>query len=86
MWPTVLARLTASSIHNYSIYQQIDLRCSSVEHTGDDYEADMAAVAANPRDTTVVGGAAAAGNPLEARAEGERWREVPVAFGVLSRT
>ena len=34
VWPTVLARLTASNIHNYSIYRHGDLLFSYFEYTG----------------------------------------------------
>ena len=48
VWPAVLARLTASNIHNYSIYRHGELLFSYFEYTGEDYDADMASVAADP--------------------------------------
>ena len=48
VWPTVLSRITASNIHNYSIYRYGELLFSYMEYTGDDLEADMAAMAADP--------------------------------------
>ena len=49
VWPDVLARIAASNVTNYSIYRHGDLLFSYFEYVGDDYEADMAAMAADPR-------------------------------------
>ncbi|HHU12179.1 MAG TPA: L-rhamnose mutarotase [Clostridiaceae bacterium] len=46
-WPEVLDRLTKSHVENYSIYLAGDLVFAYFEYTGDDYEADMAAIAAD---------------------------------------
>lgn len=47
-WPGVLQRLSASNIRNYSIFLRDGVLFSYLEYVGDDYEADMAAVAADP--------------------------------------
>jgi L-rhamnose mutarotase len=46
--PGVLARLTASGISNYSIYLHADVLFGYFEYVGDDYERDMALIAADP--------------------------------------
>lgn len=46
-WPGVLARLRESHIHNYSIYHHDGWLFSYFEYTGDDYEADVAKIAAD---------------------------------------
>lgn len=48
VWPDVLARLHASNIRNYTIFLRDGLLFSYLEYIGDDFEADMAAVAADP--------------------------------------
>lgn len=48
VWPSVLDRIARSNVHNYSIFLHDGLLISYFEHRGDDYEADMAAMAADP--------------------------------------
>jgi L-rhamnose mutarotase len=48
VWPEVEERLRASHLSNYSIFLHGDLLLAYFEYTGDDYEADMAAIAADP--------------------------------------
>ena len=80
VWPTVLARLTASNIHNYSIYRHGELLFSYFEYTGDDYDADMAAMAADPETQRWWAVQEPLQSPLEDRAEGEWWKELPEIF------
>ena len=47
VWPEVLDRLHASGIRNYTIYLHDGWLFSHFEHVGDDYAADMAAIAAH---------------------------------------
>ncbi|MDX6346510.1 MAG: L-rhamnose mutarotase [Streptomyces sp.] len=47
-WPGVLAKLRAVHIRNYSIYLRDGVLFSYLEYDGDDYDADMAAMAADP--------------------------------------
>ena len=82
VWPTVLARLTASHIHNYSIYRHGDVLFSYFEYTGDDYDADMAAVAADPETQRWWAVQEPLQRPLEDRAAGEWWKELPEIFHV----
>ena len=46
-WPAVLDRLRRSNITNYTIYRYGELLFSYYEYRGDDYEADLAAIAAD---------------------------------------
>lgn len=48
VWPGVLATLTRHHVTNYSIYRYGEELFSYFEYTGDDYDADMAAIAADP--------------------------------------
>jgi L-rhamnose mutarotase len=48
VWPEVEARLSRSNIGNYSIFVHGDLLFGYFEYTGDDLDADLAAIAADP--------------------------------------
>jgi L-rhamnose mutarotase len=48
VWPEVLAALKRSNVSNYSIFLRDGLLFAYFEYTGDDYEADMARIAADP--------------------------------------
>lgn len=47
-WPGVLAAIDAANIRNYSIYRHEDILFAYFEYIGDDFEADMAQMAADP--------------------------------------
>ena len=80
VWPEVLARLAASHVHNYSIYRFGALLFSYFEYTGDDYEADMAAIAADEATKRWWAVQEPLQRPLESRAPGEWWQELPEVF------
>jgi len=48
IWPTVAATLKKANIQNYSIFRYENLLFAYMEYTGNDYEADMALIAADP--------------------------------------
>ena len=48
VWPEVEAALSAHHVTNYSIFIIEDTLFGYYEYTGDDYEADLAAVDADP--------------------------------------
>ena len=47
-WPGVLAMITECNLRNYSIFRMGEEVFSYFEYVGDDYEADMAKMAADP--------------------------------------
>ncbi len=49
VWPEVLATIRACNIHNYSIFLKDDYLFSYFEYSGDDFDADMAKMAADPK-------------------------------------
>ncbi len=49
VWPQVLATITACHICNYTIFRHGTLLFAYFEYTGDDYLADMARMAADPK-------------------------------------
>lgn len=48
VWPKVLAMIQECNIRNYSIYLTGDTLFSYFEYTGEDFEADMKKMAADP--------------------------------------
>jgi len=49
VWPEIEQRISASNITNYSIFVLGDRLAAYFEYTGDDFAADMAAMAADPK-------------------------------------
>ena len=47
-WPEVLKTITDCNLRNYSIFRHGDLVFAYFEYVGEDYEADMAKMAADP--------------------------------------
>ena len=82
VWPDVLARISASNVTNYSIYRHGDLLFSYLEYVGDDFEADMAAMAADPVTQRWWAICEPLQLPLVDRAVGEWWKELPEVFHV----
>ena len=75
-WPDVLKRLKASNIQNYSIYYRDGWLFSYFEYVGNDYEADMAKMAADPTTQEWWAVCEPCQEPLSTRAEGEWWAEM----------
>jgi len=48
VWPDVLKMITACNLRNYSIYHAGGRLFTYVEYIGEDFEADMAKMAADP--------------------------------------
>ncbi len=82
VWPDVLARLSQSNVTNYSIFLREPemLMFSYWEYVGSDFEADMAAVSADPvtQEWWKLCGPMQA--PLKTRAEGEWWARMEQVF------
>jgi L-rhamnose mutarotase len=76
----VKERLTASHFENYSIYRHEELLFSYMEYTGDDLDADMAAMAADPVTREWWALCNPLQRPLEGRADGEWWKTLPELF------
>jgi len=80
VWPAVLERISASNIVNYSIYRYGELLFAYMEYDGDDFEADMAAMAADPVTQEWWDVCKPLQRPVEDRAEGEWWKDLPEIF------
>ena len=84
-WPDVLQRIKQSNIQNYSIYLRRlqDGRhylFSYFEYTGSDFEADMAAMAADPTTQRWWALCKPCQRPLEDRAPDEWWAGMEEVF------
>lgn len=82
VWPEVLARIAASNVTNYSIFRHGDLLFSYLEYVGDDLDADMASMAADPVTQQWWAVCGPLQRPLDDRAKGEWWKEIPEVFHV----
>ena len=81
-WPEVLEMITACNIRNYSIYlkEPENLMFSYFEYVGDDYEADMAKMAADPTTQKWWEIMEPMQDPIATRAEGEWWASMEEVF------
>lgn len=82
VWPQVLEMITACNIRNYSIFlkEPENLLFSYFEYVGDDLEADMAKMAADPVTQKWWSHCNPLQRPLETRAEGEWWANMEEVF------
>jgi L-rhamnose mutarotase len=76
----VLARLRASHLTNYSIFRYQALLIAYLEYAGDDLEADLAAVAADPATQAWWRVTEPLQEPVPERATGEWWHDIPEVF------
>lgn len=84
VWPDVLAQIARSNIRNYSIYlkEPENLLFSYFEYLGNDFAADMAAMAADVRTQEWWAVCMPMQAPLDTRKPGEWWADMPEVFHV----
>lgn len=80
VWPDVLAMIRACNIRNYSIYHKDGYLFAYFEYHGDDFDADMAKMAADPTTQKWWDIMMPMQAPLETRAEGEWWATMDEVF------
>lgn len=82
VWPTVLAQISKSNIKNYTIYlrEPENLLFSHFEYHGANFDADMAAMAADPETQRWWALCMPCQKPFETRAEGEHWALMEEVF------
>jgi L-rhamnose mutarotase len=85
VWPDVLAKIAESNIRNYSIYlRKLDggrhYLFSYFEYVGDDFEADMQAMADDPVTQEWWTHCMPCQRPLADRDEGEWWAAMEEVF------
>jgi L-rhamnose mutarotase len=79
-WPEILEVIRQCNIRNYSIFQKDGLLFAYFEYVGDDFEADMAKMAADPKTQEWWSLVMPMQEPLETRREGEWWAEMEEVF------
>lgn len=84
VWPAVLERIRRSHIRNYSIFlrEPEHLLFGYWEYHGDDFEADMAAIAADPETRRWWELVGPFQRPLATRRPGEHWAAMASVFHV----
>ena len=82
VWPDVLKTISECNIKNYSIYLKDDYLFSYFEYVGDDFDADMAKMAADPVTQKWWDVCKPCQSPLESRDEGEWWANMEEVFHV----
>lgn len=80
VWPEVLAMIHDCNIRNYSIYTRDGLLFSYFEYIGEDYQADMARMAADPTTQRWWDLCMPCQEPLETRDEGDWWAPMEEVF------
>jgi L-rhamnose mutarotase len=79
-WPGVLQQIHRSNIRNYSIYREGTQLFAYFEYVGDDFESDMAAMAADPETQRWWALTDAMQEPLPDREPGAWWKTLREIF------
>jgi L-rhamnose mutarotase len=79
-WPGVLAKIEECNIRNYSIYRYGNLLFAYMEYVGDDFEGDMAKMAADETTQKWWDVCKPMQNPVEERAQDEWWHDLKEVF------
>ena len=79
-WPDVLERIRRSNIRNYSIFRDGHRLFAYFEYVGDDFAADMAAMAADPATQRWWKLTDAMQEPLPDREPGRWWKTLREVF------
>lgn len=81
-WPDVLDMIKQCNIQNYTIFlrEPENLLFSYYEYTGDDYAADMAKMAADPKTQEWWAVCEPCQKPLDTAKDGEWWIEMEDVF------
>ena len=80
VWPGVLEKIRICHIRNYSIYHKDGFLFSYFEYDGDDFDADMARMAADPLTQEWWAACKPCQDPLPTRGEGEWWASMEEVF------
>ena len=83
-WPAIVERIRRSNITNYSIFlkEPENLLFGYWEYVGTDFEADMAAIAADPETQRWWKLTDPCQVPLESRKQGEHWAMMDNVFHI----
>jgi L-rhamnose mutarotase len=87
VWPQVIEQIKRCNISNYTIYlrEPENILFSHFEYHGQDFEADMAAMARDPETQRWWTLCSPCQAPLESRAQGEHWALMREVFHMDGR-
>ncbi len=80
VWPEVLKQISDCNIKNYSIYHRDGYLFSYFEYHGDDFETDMAKMAADPTTQKWWEHCKPCQQPVETAEEGQWWADMEEVF------
>jgi L-rhamnose mutarotase len=80
VWPEVLRMIHDCNIRNYSIFLKDDTLYAYFEYVGEDFDADMARMAADPKTQEWWAIMGPMQQPLETRKAGEWWANMEEVF------
>ena len=80
VWPEILDMIRQCNIHNYSIFLKDHMLFAYFEYVGDDFDADMAKMAADPKTQEWWDIMMPMQQPIPTRAEGEWWATMEEVF------
>lgn len=80
VWPEVLSTITECNIRNYSIFLRDNILFGYFEYIGNDFAADMAKMAADPKTQQWWDIMNPMQKPLEDRTESEWWASMKEVF------
>ena len=80
VWPEILDMIRECNIQNYSIFYKDGLLFAYLEYVGDDFDADMAKMAADPKTQEWWDIMMPMQEPVDTRAEGEWWANMEEVF------
>jgi len=79
-WPGILEMIGECNIRNYSIYHHDGLLFAYFEYVGDDFDADMSKMAADPETLRWWDIMMPLQEPMEGRPEGDWWLTMEEVF------
>ncbi|HET7213721.1 MAG TPA: L-rhamnose mutarotase [Terriglobia bacterium] len=80
VWPEVLRMIHECNIRNYSIFLKDDTLYAYFEYVGDDFDADMKKMAADPKTQEWWAIMGPMQQPVETRKKGEWWANMEEVF------
>jgi L-rhamnose mutarotase len=80
VWPEILDMIRQCNIRNYSIFHKDHMLFAYFEYVGDDFDADMAKMAADPKTQEWWDIMMPMQQPIATRTEGEWWASMEEVF------
>lgn len=82
VWPEVLDMIKKCNMQNYSIFYKDDMLYAYFEYTGNDFTADMAKMAADPKTQEWWSIMEPMQKPVDTRKSGEWWANMEEVFHI----